>query len=163
MQEERSIFSEELLKLVREWIKDKEEIYVVARYSHMAGGKEYYFFSDFEAYCKELKTFPPMTDVILFLDKQLPYRAVADDELKNLLVPLWKKGDEWSVVEFAYNVSLRKMGWDSSLQEIDDAFAEMSGRFVACGLEPSWWLNDHSSMQSGLVPFPDGTLQRGCY
>lgn len=163
MHEERSIYGAELMNLAKRWIQEAAEIFVVARLSHSAGGKEYYFFNDFERYKTVVGDLPPMTDVCIFHEKQLATRAIADKNLEETIKTHWKPGQEWMIAKLVFNEPLANAIWYEDESEFEEVFEKFRNEYVAIGRLPAWWENDYAEMQSGLTPLKDGTLKRGIY
>lgn len=162
---ERSIYEAELLVLVKNWIEEMREVMVVMRYANWGGAKDYYLFTDYEAYEAAIKKAPTATDVIVFKQKHLPHRGIANGDLKGIMATLWNPGIPWMMAKLAYNCPLEISQWEDEddVESFDEAFEGFRGEYVAVGLIPAWWENDHEDMQSGLVPAPNGKLHRGAY
>jgi hypothetical protein len=160
---ENSIFSDRLLALAREWIEITEEMFVVIRYSRSAGSKDYFFFNSFPAYQATIRCLPAEAEVILFRERQLRYRGIADENFRMVIKSHWRAGEEWFAAELVYNEALNMDLWWKDASEIDVTFEDFAGMLVAAGPIPDWIADDHEGMQSGLVPGPGGNLVRGSY
>jgi hypothetical protein len=163
MHEERSILSADLMNLAKRWIQEESEIFVVARLSHSAGGKEYYFFNNFDLYEATIRNLPPMADVCIFRKKQLATREIADKKLEETIKSQWKPEEEWMIAKFAYNELLTYDIWFEDESELEKSFKEFQNEYVAIGPLSAWWESDNAEMQSGLTQLNDGTLKRGIY
>lgn len=140
-----------------------EEVFVVARYANWGGAKDYYLFDNFDAYEAVIRQLPPATDVIIFKQKQLPYRNVANEDFKGKMRALWQLGIPWMMVKFTCNRKLETQEWDDESEDFEEAFEDFRGEYVCVGPTSVWWENDHEDMQSGLVPLRNGRLGRGAY
>jgi hypothetical protein len=163
MLEERSIFSVDLMNLAKRWIEEESEVFVIARLSHSGGGKEYYFFNDFNLYKAAILQLPPRADVCIFRKKQLATRAIADKQLEQTIKSQWQPEEEWMITKLVYNKPLTYDIWYDDENELEESFKEFRNELVAVGHLPAWWQSDHDDMQSGLTPLNNGTLERGIY
>ncbi len=163
MNREPSVFDQQLLNLAEGWIREGGEMYVIARFSTGGYHAHEFLFTKFEQYVAWLRTLPSRADVTLFRAPQLPYRGIADEAFKALVLEHWKPRDEWTIVELKQNERLRKGAWNSDEEELNQMLSEFRGELVAAGPTPPWWEQDHSGMLSGIVPMEDGSVQLGIY
>ena len=163
MYKERSILSADLMNLAKRWIQEETEMFAVIRLSHSAGGKEYYFFNDFDQYKATILKLPPMADICIFRKKQLTVRAIADKNLKETIKAQWAPDREWMIAKFTYNKPLDSDIWYEDERNLAESFEKFHNELVAIGPLPGWWESNHADMQSGLIPIQDGTLTRGIY
>jgi hypothetical protein len=160
----RSAFDPSFLAQIKQWIAAKGEVFVVIRYAYMAGSKDYLFVTSYEQFEQLIKTLPPMADVIVFRETQLPIRGIADDNLLNHALAEIQDGEYW----FLLCRSGDRPGdfsseGDNSHEALRSAFKEFSGKYIAVGIDPPFHEADNSSMQSGFIPMPDGTIKTGAY
>ncbi|HWF02406.1 MAG TPA: hypothetical protein VHA06_01895 [Candidatus Angelobacter sp.] len=72
----RSAFS---LGTVESWFRETIEIFVLIRYSHAAGSKNFGFFSSFTTFSEMFNALPPSASVTTFKTSQLQLGGVVDD------------------------------------------------------------------------------------
>jgi hypothetical protein len=161
---EQSVFERSFLDAVQPWFAARNDIFVVARYSAMAGAREYFWFDDFALFVERLKRFSPQTDVSVFRDNQFPLRGIVDDELIRQALELIPENTEAMVTDrlAPSNGSIYLWACDTH-RELTDALRDLVGAPAAIGRYPPWHRLDNDHLMSGLVPFPDGTLKRGVY
>ena len=152
------------LNLVSEWLDSSGEVFVVIRYSHSAGAKDYLFVDSFTRFESLIFSLPAMADVIVFRRRQLPIRGVADAvllERSSLEIP---DGEEFLLLNLEPNSleTLYATGGESRA-ELESEFQEFMGKFVAVGRVPRFWEDDNEEMQSALVACADGSVKRGIY
>jgi hypothetical protein len=161
---EQSVFEQRFLNTVRQWFIEHHDVFVVARYSHMAGGREYFWFSDFAVWAECLKRFPPQTDLIVFRDNQFPVRGIVDERLILRALALIPDNTEAMVTDQLEPPNDRISVWACDThRELIEALHDFAGNPAAIGLYAPWHEPDNDRMISALVPLPDGTLKRGVY
>ena len=160
----RSAFDTAFLGQVEDWIATKGEVFVVIRYAHQGGSKDFLFVTSYEQFRSLLDTLPPRADVIVFRDEQLPIRGIADDDLCNLALAAIPDGEWWLLI------CLERDRWghftpegNDSHQALKSVFEEYKGKRVAVGLDPPYHRRDNPGMQSGVIPMPDGSVLGGAY
>ena len=160
----RSVKDTGFLNLVRKWLDASGEIFVVVRYSHSAGAKDYLFINSFAHFESLISNLPAMADVIVFRRRQLPIRGVADAVLLERSLLEIPDGEEFMFLNLEPS-SLRTLyatGGESHV-ELESEFQEFMGKFVVVGRVPQFWEDDNEDMQSALVPCADGSVKRGIY
>ena len=163
MNQEPSVFDRQLLDLAEGWIRKSGEMYVIVRFSTGGYHAHEFLFTKFDQYVAWLRTLPARAYVTLFREPQLPYRGIADDAFKALVLEHWKPRDEWTIVELRPNERLKKGYWNLDEKELNQTLNKFQGELVAAGPTPPWWERDHSGMRSGLVPMEDSSVELGIY
>lgn len=160
----RSTEDNNFTELVRRWLEQNGEIFVVVRYSHAAGARDYLFFSSFSDFRDLVSSLPPMADIIVFRDKQLPIRGIADDALLKRALNEIKDGEEYLLTEVE-RVDLRSTYYTEGIShdELCSEFKDFRGKEVAAGVMPEWSRRDCEEMQSAVKPFADGSVKSGIY
>lgn len=158
----RSVLDETFLRIVKEWIEDQDEVFVVIRYAYMAGARDYHFVNSFEQFQEVLAKLPPMADVIVFREQQLPYRGIADQQLLNAIMQAIPDGTWWFLLCLDANCRYNTEG-DQTHKALRQTFDELGEVVVAVGLDPPYHEDDNPKMQSALVPLPDGSIKAGAY
>jgi len=161
---ERSVFEGDFLNTVHEWFVANNDIFVVARYSAMAGAREYFWFKDFGKFQAQLKRFPPQTHVIVFREKQFLLRGIVGDDFIRQALASVPDNTEASVANLIQPPDTSVYLWACDTHaELTETLHDLRGEYAAVGLYPAWWERDHENMISALVPLSDGTLKRGVY
>jgi len=163
MTAEASILDAQLIELAGEWIAESGEMYVIVRFSTGGYHAHEYLFTEFGSYTSWLLTLPAQAYVTFFLDPQLTHRGVVNNSFRLQVLEHWKPRAEWTIVELRHNERLRVGAWCEDEKEVDQILEEFRGLEAAAGPTPKWWERDHSRMQSGLVPMPDGSVRIGLY
>lgn len=158
---DRSIFDYSFLGEVSYWFETGDEVFVAVRYAHSGGAKDYLFAQSFEQILDLATILPPTTEIVAFKQKHLPYRGPADAQLLSTLLATIPDGTAWLLL------SRRREGEQdytpkegSTHRELRAAFEEFRGKQVAVGIAPVFSGVDGEDVQSALVPFPDGVVQR---
>lgn len=141
------------------------EIYIVIRYSHSAGAKDYFLIHTFLEFQEKLHSLPAKAEVIVFRHRQLPIRGVADESLLGQALSEIPEGVEWTMEEYDANTQTISRCLESGTErrELVESFEEHKGLSVAVGKTPTFWQDDDEDMQSALVPMKDSSLVRGVY
>ena len=162
---ERSVFDNSFLSLVERWLAESGEIYVVIRYSHSAGAKDYFLMHSFSKFQEKLRSLPEKAEVIVFRCRQLPIRGIADENLLNLALSEIPEAVEWTMEEYDANAQTinRCLEGGTERRELVESFEKHKGLSIAVGKTPTFWEDDDENMQSALVPLQDGSLVRGVY
>jgi hypothetical protein len=161
---EQSAFEQQFLNTVHHWFIERRDVFVFARYSHMAGAREYFWFSDFAVWAERLKRFPPQTDLIVFRDNQFPLRGIVDEPLIHRALALIPEDTEAMVTNQLEPSNDRISVWACDThRELTEALQDLIGNPAAVGSYAPWHEPDNDHMISALVPLPDGTLKRGAY
>ena len=164
MAKEQSVFDERFLNTVREWFAARQDIFVVARYSAMAGAREYFWFKDFDRFRARLEQFPPRTDVCVFREDQFPLRGIVDNDLIQRVLALIPDRTEAMVADRIEPPDTSQYVWPCDTHaELIEVLDDLRGEPAAIGPYATWRLPDSDTMISALVPLPDGTLERGVY
>ena len=162
----RSSTDKSFLATLGEWLRSEREILLLIRYSHMAGSKDFEFFSSFEALTERLTSLPPRTCVIAFRRRQLPIRGVVDDNFVTACLSGIPDGSEFVVAESTRRtvggVSWLDFGAGESHAELREVLDDSRGRAVAAGLYPPW-LEDSDVVISAVVPDEHGVVTTGVY
>lgn len=160
----RSAFDHTFLEQVQHWIEDSNEVFVVLRYAYAAGAKDYLFVRSFAQFTALLATLPPRTDVIVFQERQLSIRGIADDSLLNEALTNIPEGIWWFLLcREGDNPGDYSSAGDDTHAALREAFQEYQGKYITLGLDPPWNEADNATMQSGLIPMPDGRVVGGAY
>lgn len=161
---EQSVFEQSFLSTVHEWFMAHHDIFVVVRYSSMAGARQYFGFKDFGKFQAQLKNFPPQADVIVFRDKQFPLRGMVNDAFIRQALASIPDNTEASVAGIVQPPDASVYLWACDTHaELVETLQDLRGEYAAVGLYPPWHMPDNEKMISALVPLQDGTLKRGCY
>jgi hypothetical protein len=160
---ETSAFEPVFLNTIQVWFEQTHDIFVVVRYHATAGGREYFWFSEYDAFEAMLRTRPPMADIIVFKERQAPMRGKVV-ELRDQALKLMPERAEWMVIKRAEptNTSIY-VSYVDTPQELHEIFVDDPSEDVAVGPYPQWHLADSETMISALIPLPAGTLRRGIY
>jgi hypothetical protein len=163
--QEQSAFDINFLNTIEQWFTLRGEIFVVARFSHTAGGRDYLWFKKFESFREQVSLFPPQTDIIVFRDNLFPLRGVVDDYLIQQSLTLIPNPGEFMVLNVLEppDGSLNHAWTGDNHAELLETLRDMRGESVSIGLHPPWHEADNEKMISALIPFSDGTLKRGAY
>ena len=160
----RSAFDPSFLAQVGRWIAAEGEVFVVIRYAYMAGSKDYLFVTSPEEFNRLVQSLPPMADVIVFRDTQLPIRGVADNALLNRALAEIPDGEYWFLLcRHGDQPGDFTSEGDKSHEALRDAFKAFWGKHVAAGIDPPFHEADNPGMQSGITPMPDGRVRTGAY
>src|ERR1051326_4625224 len=124
------------------WVHNQREILVLIRYSGAAGAKSFEFFSEFAALSERLGQLPPRTSIIAFRQRQLPFRAVVNDEFISNCLNGIPDGSEFLLVETVRR-NAGQTSWfhevaGETRSELREALEDSRGRPVAVGLYPPW-------------------------
>lgn len=161
---EQSVFADEFLNAVHRWFLAHPDIFVVARYSAMAGAREYFWFKDFSKFQAQLRSFPPQTDVIVFRDNQFPLRGIVDDTFISQVLASIPDNTEAMVADIVQPPDESVYLWACDTHaELIETLHDLREESAAVGLYAPWHMPDNETMISALVPLPDGTLKRGIY
>jgi hypothetical protein len=159
-----SVYSEFFLARVQTWIAGNGEVFVVIRYSHRGGMRDYVIVNDNVAFAELLKRLPPKTEVIVMADKFLELRGIANEELLSRMNNQISPGKSYVLLELgAHDPLATKQVEFESPADIASDYEDFRGCFVAFGETPAWHLPDHERQNSARVPFPDGQLASGLY
>lgn len=160
----RSALDHTFLEQVQEWIEDSKEVFVVLRYAYLAGARDYLFIRSFQQFQVLLTTLPPRTDVIVFRERQLPIRGLASESLLEEALAGIPDGADWFLLcrEGTKPGDFSSEG-DNTHIALETAFREFQGKQIALGPDPPWHEADNATMQSGLIPLPDGRVVGGAY
>ncbi len=158
---DRSIYDYSFLGEVSYWFETTDEVFVIVRYANSGGARDYLFASSFDRILDLASILPPATELVVMKQKQLPYRGPADPQLFNSVITSIPDGTPWLLL------SRRREGEQDytpiegrTHQELRAAFEGLRGKYVAVGAAPSLIDVDSEEVQSGLVPFPDGSVQK---
>lgn len=151
--DERSIFDNDFLNTIREWFIARQDIFVVARYSRMAGAKDYFWFKEFGHFQERLRRFPPQTEVIVFRDNQFPLRGLVTDSFIHQALDFIRDG-AWAMVTNTIqpvdeSISIWFCGTEAELM---DTFSNLLGQYASVGPEAPLHMADNETMISALVP-----------
>ncbi len=159
--DDRSVYDYSFLGEVSYWFERADELFVAVRYAHAGGDRDYLFARSFEQILDLANILPPSTDIVVFREKQLPYRGAADEQLLSIALAGIPDGVEWLLLtrkrEGEQDYTPRS---GSTHEALRAAFAEFRGKRVAVGVAPVFSGRDGEDVQSALVPFPDGSVQR---
>ena len=160
----RSVEDSEFMHLFREWLKASGEGFVVVRYSHSAGARDYFLIDSFARFEDVISRLPAMADVIAFRQRQLPIRGIAGERLLEQAMAEIPEGGEFLFLNLEPSSlqTLYASGGESHA-ELAATLKEFAGKYVAVGRYPRWYEDDNEDMQSGVVPSADGTVKRGVY
>lgn len=160
----QSVFDASFLDVVRAWFTMSNNIFVVVRYSRMAGAKDYFWFSDYAPLDSLLHRLPPQTEVIAFRDNQFPLHGVVDDSFIQQVLALIPENTEAMISDSIAPSNARiDITICESHSELLESLRELTHMNIVVGLYAPWHDNDNERMISALVPSPDGTLKRGIY
>ena len=148
------------------WLRSRQEILALIRYSHSAGSKDFEFFSSFKTLTERLGSLPPRTCIIAFRQPQLPFRGIVDDSLITTCLSGIPDSSEFLVAETVRRTAGRASwfhyGAGESHVELREALEGLRGRTVAAGLYPPW-LEDTDDVISAVVPDEHGVVTTGVY
>lgn len=161
------IFDKEFLNTVESWFEATHDIFVVVRYSAMAGAKEYFWLREFETFMNIIWPLPPQADVMVFRRNQFPLRGVADNDLLQDALIKFNDNSDLMIIEHAEppdsNVGVRYTDSHAELIEKLTDPDDLVGLPISVGEAAPWHENDNEDMISALVPLPDGNIKRGVY
>jgi hypothetical protein len=160
-----SVMDKEFLEPVESWLKFQLEIFVLFRYSHAAGNKDFEIISSFTDFNNRLRLLAPSTSVTVFKQRQLALRGVVDDPFIAQCVNIVPDKTEFLLLD----TKARTGGGHSwfhhvageSHFELREALEELRGSYVAAGSYPQ--LRDSSNVISGIVPDKNGAVIVGAY
>jgi len=160
----RSAYNLVFLNQVHQWIQETGEVFVVIRYAYSAGARDYLFVFSFEQFEKLIHSLPPLADVIVFKQRQLPLRGIANAELLEVALKSIPDGEWWFLL-CRHSDKLSDFSDDGadSHQEMRRAFEEFQGKHIAIGLDSPFHEPDNENMQSGIVPQKDGSVRAAAY
>ena len=158
---DRSVYDYAFLGEVSYWFETADELFVAVRYAYSGGARDYLFADSFAQILDLASILPPGTDIVVFRQKQLPFRGRADESLLSAALAGIPEGADWLLL------ARRKEGEQdftpqsgSTHEGLRAAFGELRGKYVAVGAAPVFSGADGEDVQSALVPFPDGSVQR---
>lgn len=158
---DRSVYDYAFLGEVSYWFESSDELFVAVRYAHSGGARDYLFARSFEQILDLANILPPTTDIVVFRQKQLPYRGTADGKLLSTVLAAIPDGTNWLVLsrrrENEQDYTPKSGSTHAALRA---ELEECRGKYVAVGVEPVFSGDDGEDVQSALVPFPDGSVQR---
>ncbi len=162
--------SSTFLTTVSNWIQENDEVLVLIRYSSAAGNKDFEFHTSFETFDAKLSMLKPRDSVIVFRERQLPFRGTVDPDFVRNALELVPEGIEWLLLcskirEYSYENC--KYGYyphkaGETHEELVESLHEFDGAQIALGNYPPW-LEDNESVISAIVPEPDGSMVVGVY
>jgi hypothetical protein len=162
--QEQSVFDSSFLNTVEQWFTACGDIFVVARYSKMAGARYYFWFKKFDTFRAQLDLFPSQTDVIVFRDNQFPLRGIVDESLIGQALNLIPDKTEAMIAGSLEPPDSRVSIWAADTHtEMLDVLQDKKAEPASIGFYAPWHEPDNESMISAVVPLPDGTLKRGVY
>lgn len=159
----RSVFEPLFLSDVQRWLTEQADIFVMTRYAKSGGARDYFVIANYSDYRILLSSLPAMADVIVFRQRQLPVRGIANSDLLEKAITTIADGQSWIIVILSEQDHGKVLDiWDGqSHQEMVRIFHELTNTYIAVGEDPPFEGEDHPDMQSGIVPLADGSLQRG--
>ncbi|HET6261489.1 MAG TPA: hypothetical protein VFG99_04540 [Chloroflexia bacterium] len=159
--DDRSVYDYAFLGEVSYWFETSDELFVAVRYAHAGGDRDYLFADSFAQILDLANILPPTTDIVVFRQKQLPYRGTADESLLSAALAGIPDGADWLLLTRRREGEQDFTSKSGSTHEgLRGAFGEFRGKYVAVGAAPVFSGADGEDVQSALVPFPDGSVQR---
>jgi hypothetical protein len=162
--EAQSAFSSSFCGTVQKWIDQYHDLFVVVRYHAMAGAREYFWFSNYDAFANVLSNCPPMSNIVVFRDNQIALRGTVDSKLFEQAVELIGENTEWMIADTVEPPNSALYVWTGDThQELIEQLNDMVGQLISIGPYAKWHERDNEAMISALVPLPDGSIGRGVY
>src|SRR3972149_10280374 len=125
----RSAFDSPFLGTISDWLEASGEVFVVIRYAYAAGAKAYLFIQSSQQLQALLRTLPPRSDVIVFRQRQLHIRGIADNALLEQATTAIPDGAWWFLLcRDGEKPSDFSSAGDNSHQALKAAIAEHQGR-----------------------------------
>lgn len=154
------------LARLKEWLRSRPEILVLIRYSHMAGSKDFEFFSSFESLARRIEKLPSLACIIAFREPQLPLRGIVDDRFIESCLSMIPDGSTYLLVETAPR-SVGGVSWlhhtdGESHAELQEDLEDSRGASVVVGVYPPW-IEDTDDVISAVVPDDQGRVNGGVY
>ena len=148
------------LQTVFSWLAMSSELFVVMRYLHAAGAKDYAFIHTESEFHQLIDACPKGTDIIVFRDRQLPIRGTVTAKLIAATKSLIPDGAEYLVVctlpEKQGDVRLSGDMGDTHVALIED-LSSIDGKPVAIGSCPPFIEPDNDAMISAAKGGIDGS------
>ena|ERR1041385_1431177 len=131
LEERISTRDKRFLGLIESWLNAHGEIFVLFRYSHAAGNKDFEFFSSFTMFAERLLRLPPLTGVSVFRQRQLPIRGKITESFIAACLKDIPNGTEFLVLEVAPEKPDPHHIAGESHAELRKALEELRDHFVA--------------------------------
>ena len=155
---ERDIMPQFLATVFRS-LEPAGELFVMLRYLRAAGAKDYAFIDKPDAFRRLIDLCPTGTDIIVFKDRQLPFRGRVDDDFIRDVQTQIADGTEYLCVcmslETPGDPRLSGDLGDSHGDLLED-LADLQGEFVAIGACPPFTDADNDAMISASKGGIDG-------
>jgi hypothetical protein len=159
-----SAFDSNFLSTVKQWLEEYHDTFVVARYSAMAGAKEYFWFKTWHAFRTQLDHFPPQTHVSVFRDNQFPLRGIVNPEfIRQTLIFIPDHSEAMVTSGLEPSDEAVSLWGPDTHAEMLDTLQDLVGEPVSVGFYAPWHKLDSETMISALIPLSDGTIRRGAY
>lgn len=159
-----SVHNPSFLTQVEEWLNVQREIFLVIRYSHRGGMRDYVIINTNDAFIDLINVLPPRTEVIVMPQSNLPLRGIADESLLEHMLDSFEAGKPHVLLELdSTDLSgLTHVEIDNQ-EELISEYADFIGKRVAFGIMPPWHRPEDIGALVARVPLPDGTIQPGLY
>lgn len=145
------------LDRVRGWLQASGEVFILLR--HLYGYREYAFCHSFDDFAALVAAAPAGTDIQVFRDRQLPCRGRVTDEFIASVLAIFPEGVDCLVVTLDTRpgtcIAVKAGGGDRHA-DIRESLIDLTGRDVAVGPYPEFWVDDHDAMISAAKGGIDG-------
>lgn len=164
-----SVSSNEFLQTAKNWIESNGEILVLFRYHAGAGSKDWEFYNNYESFEKKASELKAKTQLLIFEKNSFNLRGTVNDKFLRRAIKYIEDVPEWMIIGLE-KVKHGAISWvefeiGNTKEELvnvlkDEHFWE---RYVALGIEPEWWVEDHRGLLTGIVPNSNGKVEVGIY
>lgn len=144
---------------VADWIASEGEVFVILRYLASAGSKDYAFCHSKEDFVSILGAVPDSTDIIVFRNKQLPYRGLCSPMFVDQVLRAIPDGEEYMAIANLPPSSsdLRCHGrMGDTHRDLMEDLQDWMGQSVAVGPCPPFIEGDNETMISASKGGIDG-------
>lgn len=144
---------------VADWIAAGGEVFVVLRYLRSAGSKDYAFCHSKDDFMRVIGSVPDGTDIIVFRNKQLPFRGLCSPMFVDQVLRAIPDGEEYMAVANLSPSSsdLRCHGrMGGTHRDLMEDLQDWMGQLVAVGPCPPFFEEDNETMISASKGGIDG-------
>jgi hypothetical protein len=141
------------------WIRASSEVFVLLRYLRAGGRKDVAFCRSAEAFQRIIDAAPIGTDIIVFQERQLPFRGTADEAFVISALAAIRDGEEYALATLGTAEGSDLSAAWSMGDTHADLLAELDGlrgQDVACGPCPDFNAPDGPTIISAAKGGVDG-------